>query len=41
VAILALVIFFIIGGILLSRVDMKKGIEDVETGGRQSASPGT
>jgi len=41
VAILALVIFFIIGGILLSRVDMKKGIEDVETGGRQSASSGT
>ena len=37
VAILALVVFFIIGGILLSRVDMKKGIADVETGGRLAA----
>ena len=36
-AILALVFFFIVGGILLSRVDMKKGVEDVETGGRQTA----
>jgi UMF1 family MFS transporter len=36
-AILALVVFFIIGGILLSRVDMKKGVEDVEAGGRQPA----
>jgi UMF1 family MFS transporter len=36
-AILALVVFFIIGGILLSRVDMKKGVEDVEAGGRPPA----
>jgi UMF1 family MFS transporter len=37
VAILALVVFFIIGGILLSRVDMQKGAEDVEAGGRTPA----
>ena len=37
VAILALVVFFIIGGILLTRVDMKKGIADVESGGRLAA----
>ena len=37
VAILALVVFFIIGGILLSRVDMKQGVEDVEAGGRHPA----
>lgn len=37
VAILALVVFFIIGGILLSRVDMRKGVADVETGGRLPA----
>ena len=36
-AILALVVFFIVGGILLSRVDMKKGVEDVEAGGRLPA----
>ena len=36
VAILALVVFFIIGGILLSRVDMQRGMRDVETGGRSA-----
>ena len=35
VAILALVVFFIIGGILLARVNMEQGVRDVETGGRQ------
>ena len=38
VAILALVVFFIIGGILLSRVNMQQGMRDVETGGRQGAT---
>lgn len=38
VAILALVIFFIIGGILLTRVNMQQGMRDVETGGRQGAT---
>ena len=36
VAILALVVFFIIGGILLSRVDMQRGMRDVEAGGRSA-----
>lgn len=34
VAILALVVFFIIGGFLLARVNMQQGIADVEAGGR-------
>jgi UMF1 family MFS transporter len=34
VAILALVFFFIVGGLLLSRVNMKQGVADVESGGR-------
>jgi UMF1 family MFS transporter len=38
VAILALVVFFIIGGILLSRVNMQQGMRDVETGGRAGAT---
>jgi UMF1 family MFS transporter len=34
VAILALVVFFIIGGVLLARVNMQQGVADVESGGR-------
>jgi UMF1 family MFS transporter len=34
VAILALVVFFIIGGFLLTRVNVVRGIADVEAGGR-------
>ncbi|MFZ8911341.1 MAG: MFS transporter, partial [Candidatus Nanopelagicales bacterium] len=41
VAILALVVFFIIGGILLSRVDMKQGMRDVEAGGRSDPRDAT
>jgi UMF1 family MFS transporter len=41
VAILALVVFFIIGGMLLSRVDMKQGMRDVQAGGRSDPRDAT